>query len=327
VKQEANIGMEGMNRETGFSERIGALKNNLLTVQYEFDIERARYFTESYMKTESQLPCMRAAKGLEETLRRMTISIDNGEILVGAKAKKISAPLGVERGREGYDVAIGTQFHGKDVSDLAFLDVVSGRSPDFMKNLTSISEKEYKELTEDILPYWRNRDLSSFKTDLWKNAGLWETGDPVQSVMAQTDDQGHVTLGLKKVLDLGFMGIAAQAAMRLAALDSGTDRYQERRDFLESVQVAAAAVCDHAARYARLAEDMAGHADGKRRKELMEIADRCRRVPAGPARSFMDALQSIWMTQAVTLISYGEDAVICPGRIDQFLYQIGRAHV
>jgi Pyruvate-formate lyase len=34
----------------------------------------------------------------------------------------------------------------------------------------------------------------------------------------------------------------------------------------------------------------------------------------------MEALQSIWMTQALLVLSYGEDSIICPGRADQFLF-------
>ena len=80
------------------------------------------------------------------------------------------------------------------------------------------------------------------------------------------------------------------------------------------------AVCKHAERYASLAEEMAQKAEGPRKRELIQIAARCRRVPAEPPRTFLEALQSIWMTQALLVLSYGEDSIICPGRVDQFLF-------
>ena len=94
--------------------------------------------------------------------------------------------------------------------------------------------------------------------------------------------QGHVTVGLNKVLSMGFKGIARQAAEQLAKLDQSDENYLRRRDFLESVQVAANAVCTFAERYARLAEKMAEKAEPQRKRELLGIAERCRRVPAEP---------------------------------------------
>ena len=93
------------------------------------------------------------------------------------------------------------------------------------------------------------------------------------------------------------------------------------------MQVAADAVCEHAERYARLAEELAEKSDGGRRGELLEIADRCRRVPAEPPTSFKDAVQAIWMTQVVTAVSYGEDAIFAPGRVDQYLYPYYREDI
>jgi formate C-acetyltransferase len=155
--------------------------------------------------------------------------------------------------------------------------------------------------------------------DRWKREGLVSESSPSPRVAFVADMQGHVTVGVKKVLDMGFNGIARQAAQQLARLKEGDAQYDQRKDFLESVPVAAMAVCDHSERYARLAEEMAQEADGRRKAELLEIADRCRRVPAEPPTTFMDAVQAVWMTQVVTAISYGEDAIFAPGRVDQYL--------
>ena len=140
------------------------------------------------------------------------------------------------------------------------------------------------------------------------------------TIMLIISMQGHVTVGLNKVLSMGFKGIARQAAERLAQLDQNEENYLRRRDFLESVQVAANAVCTFAERYARLAEEMAEKAEPQRKSELLGIAERCRRVPAEPPRNLMEAIQSIWLTQAAVIISYGDDSITCPGRVDQYLY-------
>ena len=70
---------------------------------------------------------------------------------------------------------------------------------------------------------------------------------------------------------------------------------------------------------------MAAQADPERRMNLLEIAERCRNVPARPPRTFMEALQAIWMTQVVMCISYGMAEILSLGRVDQYLYPYYRA--
>jgi pyruvate-formate lyase len=157
---------------------------------------------------------------------------------------------------------------------------------------------------------------------LWENKlkeeGLYKPSDSL--ILFQGTAQGHITIGAKKVLDMGFKGIALQAKQQLAKLDAGAEDYEAKKAFYESVQISANAVCIFANRYAELAEEMAKKAVGERKKELLEIAERCRRVPAEPARNFLEAIQSIWMTMVVSLISYGDNAILASGRIDQYLY-------
>ena len=137
--------------------------------------------------------------------------------------------------------------------------------------------------------------------------------------------QGHVTFGLKKVIDLGFKGIGKQAHQRLATLEKSIPEYDQQKDFLESILVGTVAVCEFAQRYAELATEMANHADENRKAELLAIAERCRRVPAKTPRSFIEAVQSTWMAQVVMAVSYGEDSIFAPGRVDQYLFPFYQA--
>ena len=60
--------------------------------------------------------------------------------------------------------------------------------------------------------------------------------------------------------------------------------------------------------------------DDKRKSELLKIAEVCDRVPARPARTFYEAIQSVWFVQ----IMYAWDNEwawgISPARADQYLY-------
>lgn len=318
----AAVGFSTETRNATTTERIQRLRTDLLKSPYEGDIERARLVTRSYKETEGMPPCLRAAKALEETLRHVSIRIGPDERLVGAKTiKTVAGPIGIERSTTSNRVtAIGLNFHGKSESDLAFLDRVGMTSPGWMRELLNMPEESLKEMNEEILPYWGGKDMSSLMKARWLEAGLVSEEEPRPIAAGVADMQGHVTFGLLKVLDLGFDGIARQAAERLAELERTDPHDAAGRDFLQSVGVAAAAVREHAERYAVLAEELARDASAERAVELLEIADRCRRVPSSPAATFVDAVQATWMTQAILALSYGEDGIFAPGRVDQALY-------
>jgi formate C-acetyltransferase len=307
------------------SERIVRMREALLAAPYEGDIERARYYTRAYKCSEGQGPCLRAAKGLEETLRRMTIWMEEDSRLVGHKsAKRVAGPLGIERTFVDRVNLIALPFHGRGIEALAWLENGHGANSRWLQELLHMPEEEIREMKEEIIPYWKGRNMAGLMQARWREAGLTTQERPVPVVAGVADMQGHVTIGMKKVLEKGFRGIAAQAADRLKALPKEEPEYQRRKDFLESVLVAAEAVCAFSERYAALAEERAMQAPEPRRSELLEIADRCRRVPALPPRTFIEAVQSVWMTQVVMTISYGEDSIFCPGRMDQLLFPFYR---
>jgi pyruvate formate-lyase/glycerol dehydratase family glycyl radical enzyme len=329
--------MEARTPRTSVSERIKRLKERVMTRPYETDIERARYYTRVYKKTEGQPPCMRAAAALEETLNNMTIRIEDGELIVGSKtAKKWGGPMYIEATSNNMYTLLSTSFYHKDmkIRDV-FPGGVAGCSAEFLRDVANISEGEYRELTEDIMPYWKDNSIQALRTAAWQKKGVAPAPPPegyvspslisiwgvaADSIMLVTEGQGHVTVGIKKVLDLGFRGIARQAAQRLAKINRNEKNYARRKDFLEAVQVTSSAACAFAERYASLAEEMAKKTKGQRKIELLEIAERCRRVPAAPPRNMMEALQAVWLTQAMVIISYGDASITCPGRIDQYIY-------
>ena len=94
---------------------------------------------------------------------------------------------------------------------------------------------------------------------------------------------------------------------------------QGESEFYESAAIAGRAVIDLAARYADFAEKLAGESSSTRKQELLEIAEICRRVPAQPARTFREALQSFWFVYLGVLLDDGGMEVPF-GRLDQILY-------
>jgi pyruvate formate-lyase/glycerol dehydratase family glycyl radical enzyme len=301
------------------SARITRLRERLLSSTYEVDIERARYYTKTWKQMESAPPAIRAAQALKETFHNMSIRIEDDELLVGVKtSKNFASPLGIERNLMSTAIRLAIVFHGKKMDNIdPFYNLIGGHSQDFDQETYGMSEEVYRELKEEILPYWEGKDLKSLKLALWKKRGV---DIDMAEIAHNIEMQGHIIVGLKRVLDIGFNGICKWAGKTLKGLKDSDKDYKQRKDFLEAVQVAAEAICALSNRYATLAEKMALKAKDQRKAELLQIAERCRHVPANPPRNFMEALQSVWMTQVALIISYGGDAVQGPGRLDQLLY-------
>jgi pyruvate formate-lyase/glycerol dehydratase family glycyl radical enzyme len=295
------------------SVRAQKIKERLLANEIEIDSERAGYYTAVWKRTEDVAPCMRTALALEETLRNVTIGIEDEDQLAGIRtAKPVGIVVPVERFPE--IVATPTVIVAGSVS--------RGESTDVSVGLP-------EELKNDILAYWSDKTTRKIKEDNWRQAGLYDQQRnallPHDIGILAVDTQGHCIPGFNRVLEIGFNGIETMARQRLGALRENEEDYEHKKDFLRSVPVVCQAVRDFSERYAALAEQVATRADAERKVELLAIAERCRSVPANPPRTFMEAFQSIWMTHVALCISYGLADVFSIGRIDQYLYPFFQA--
>ena len=92
--------------------------------------------------------------------------------------------------------------------------------------------------------------------------------------------------------------------------------------FLEAAKLGNEAVLNYSNRLADKCEEEAGKTDDPEyKKELMELAEICRYVPLHPARTFQEAVQSIFMVLlAVHMESNGH--AISLGRFDQYVYPL-----
>ncbi|MEM2362502.1 MAG: pyruvate formate lyase family protein [Candidatus Nezhaarchaeales archaeon] len=341
--------LEIKKEEIEVPERIRKYKEKILSTPLQTDIERMLWYTRVYKATEGQSigSCMRAALAFRETVRNMKIRIEEEELIVGCWAGKRGAiPLAIEIfGPYHREIIMPILYrHQPEKIKEDFPDGIASLSSRCLMELaTSLSDEEYKLLITEIIPYWRERSLYAILQKKFAEEGLqgeavklpdefvqrykflWQAPYDLDFVAAVTPMQGHITIGMKKVLDLGFKGIARQAKERLddlrKSLPEDSEELQKAKDFLEAVMVSCEAVCEFAERFAKLAEEMASQTQSEeRRRELLEIAERVRRVPAEPPRSFIEAIQAIWFTQVVMAIAYGGEQIIAPGRVDQYLY-------
>jgi formate C-acetyltransferase len=113
---------------------------------------------------------------------------------------------------------------------------------------------------------------------------------------------GHIVPDYPKLLAKGLQGIQAEVDA-----ERGRAASADEHAFLEAVTVALQAVTDLAS---RLAADC-------RARGLTQLAEDLQQVPAGPARSFRQALQSVWLLHMVFHSTLDGNAL---GRLDQYAW-------
>lgn len=284
------------------TDRIKRLIENLFAKMPEIESARARLITESYQSTESQPVIIRRARAFEHILKNIPIIIREEELIVGSTTL---APRGCQTYPEFSYEWLEAEF-----------DTVETRSADPFY----ISEETKKKLKE-ANSYWKGKTTSELATSYMEP----ETLLAIEHNMFTPGNYfyngvGHVTVQYEKVLAVGYEGIRAQAEAELASCDPGDGNYITKSRFLQAVMISCDAAMAYALRYAGLAEEEASRcSDERRRKELLKIAENCRRVPAKGAQTFYQACQSFWFVQQLLQIESSGHS-ISPGRFDQYMY-------
>ena len=128
---------------------------------------------------------------------------------------------------------------------------------------------------------------------------------------------GHIVPDYPRLLSKGLRGIRADAEAQRAKVESAAEEA-----FLDSVIIAVDGVIDYAVRLAARCETEAEAIGGERAGELHRMAANLRQVPAGPAGTFWQALQSVWLLHMIFHATMNGNAA---GRLDQYAWPFLRA--
>jgi len=124
---------------------------------------------------------------------------------------------------------------------------------------------------------------------------------------------GHVVPDYPRLLAKGLAGIRADADAQRANAQTA-----DEVAFLDSVVISLDAVADYAARLAdRCEAEAARPCDPACAVELRQMAANLRQAPIGPARTFWQALQAVWLLHMIFHATMDGNAV---GRLDQYAW-------
>jgi formate C-acetyltransferase len=282
-------------------ERIASLTERALSFEDSAPRgERLRLVTESYKQTEGEPAVIRRAKALAHILAHNNIGIHADELFVGTPQRHVYGADALH---------YNDPRHWQSAMDY----------PEFTGGIFAVRDGVSEEWKAD-LEYWKQqssaRSISAerFSAEIKK---ALEYG--VIGVSGWV--HGHSTAAFDRVLEMGLDGIKAEAEAKLENLQAAGE--PEGQDFLRAVLISCDGVIEHAHRYAELARKTAStEEDETRREELFAIAKVCERVPAGPAKSFAEALQCVWFVQRAIDMEMGDAAALANGwgRLDQYLH-------
>ena len=295
--------MENLKEQPKYMERVNRLKEKVFETYPEIDLEDAKLLTESFLETQGEALVTRKAKAFLKQCREKTVKIWEDELIIGNSGSKIRG------GILSADVCWS-------VLDRE-LETINTREYDKF-HLLPEDKETFKEL---IRPYWKGRSnyeewLARIPSDvaaLRDNGALYIDKKAVRG-------WGEVTAGYSWFINNGVDKIVEKIKERKSTLDPTVPGDYEKEVYLDALLITAEGIVTLAERYAIEADRLASvEKDPKRKKELETIAETCRWVPARPARTFREAMQSFYFYQ-ICIFMEQNAAAYNPGRMDQYLY-------
>ncbi|MFY9398504.1 MAG: pyruvate formate lyase family protein [Desulfomonilia bacterium] len=291
--------LEASRNKAVFSQRVYDIQNAIRQSDRHLCFEVSRLKTDFYKKHGFSKPVhIHRAERLDYVLKNKSVIIYPHELLVGNFTSK---RVGGQVWEEHYGILFSTILHQ-----------IHRQKPVPFK----CSWKERFDFYFRTLPFWLKHSLlikvnNSIPKFLLTIARASENVAGFNNNMAAI---AHFTVNYERIISLGTTGIIEEIEQARKANPSNN------QDFYQGAIISLKALEAFAGRYAeRLKEMSLTEADPKRREELREMAEICRRVPKYPARTFHEALQSMLFLQIALCIESYENAV-SHGRLDQVLY-------
>ena len=295
------------------SDRITAIRAELLGTPYSICLERPRLLGEFRRSQEGrdargEHPLVRRAMALAYLFSHRRPRIYPGELIIGNMTSK--------------RVAANYYFEGGSVNILE--DVLR------LEKKATVIEMPPGERVSLVTIGLRNMFRSVASKALLRPGRFRHFLDFFMAkryFITEEAGIGHQCPDYHAVVSRGLKGADDEAALRLetGTLADGTQLDEDRRAFFRSVRITVDGIRRMAANLADEAERQAAGpgVTPERKAELLASAEMCRRVPYEPARTFHEALQSIWLVHVAFNLEDFEQGMSF-GRLDQILYPLYR---
>ena len=279
--------------------RLAGLRHALLHEKESICIERARLVTEFFVREgfDESRPVRRQAEVLRYVLKRLTPVVFEDELIVGSTTRH---RLGMVVYPEFLSLSIWPE-----------LPTMARRPVDPI----SISDEDADLLANEVFPLWKDLTIIEHVRREGGNPEVLRLMERIVFfALTKANGISHLIPDYETLVRRGMESLIEEARER-----GGAAKDEERAEFHEAVRIGFEGVLFLAERYALACEKEARHSGPQRAEELKGIADALRHVPAKPASTLQEALQSIWITQ-VALHQENSNMALSFGRLDQILY-------
>jgi formate C-acetyltransferase len=285
------------------NERIARLREESVKAEVKISDERAKVITEFYkngITAGKSIPVQRALV-FEYLMEHVSLPIEDGQLIVGL------------RGTAPQEVPTYPEICTHSMEDL---EILNSR-----ENMPYKVDDKIRELYEnEIIPFWKGKPMRDI---IFENlpqewveayeAGIW-------TEFMEQRAPGH-TAGGERIFKTGLLDIKEEIKEKMQEQKSIDSEYYDKMEELKAMDIAADAILTYARRYVEKLEKMAEEEkDSERKKELKEIAEMCRWVPAHAPRTFWEALQHYWFVHVGVVYETNPWDSFNPGRLDQHLY-------
>ena len=318
------------------TERTARLMDNFLKSKCRFDGEMPLLYTEAWKKHEGDPLYIRRGLAYKYMLEHMTPVIKEDEVIVMSKTR-------YSRGATMYP-QFATEFMMKFL-DMAEDEEAKLYSVEAKDEAHNVVEKGWTKLgqlfsihTDEIAPmkecleYWKTRSIEDVSQKVMKEmfpyykdlVNAWEVGLFPRSGLHSGCD-GRWTPAYDIVIQRGLEDVIAECKRHLAEEQPIKKQGAEKLYFWQACIYACEGVINWSKNYAKEARRLAAECkDPARKKELVEMADTLEWVPAKPARTFREGMQSLWAGHMMVWndsLSLG----LSPGKWSQLLFPLYKA--
>jgi len=278
--------------------RLKTLRQELLSAPKSICIERAKLVTEFLIKEgfDESRPVLRQAEVLRYVLEHLTPVIFNEELIVGSTTRY---RLGMSVYPEFLSLTIWPE-----------LPTISNRLVDPIL----ISDEDADFLANVVFPFWKDHTIIEYVRREGNNPEFLKIMERIVFfALPKANGITHLIPDYETLVRRGLASLIEDAREQ-----EKNARDEKVAEFFKAVQICFEGVINLANRYAVACEKEMGSSTPSRSRELKEIATVLRNVPAKPASTLQEAIQSIWVTQ-VALHQENSNMALSFGRLDQIL--------
>jgi len=284
--------------------RIQQLREQSLNAVNRISAERGLLITEFYrdhIALGDSIPVQRA-KSFQYILANKSICINDMELIVGERGPAPKAT---------------PTYPEITVHSLQDLEILNTREKVWFR----VDDETRNAFEQKIIPFWnghsnRDRVMQTMTTE-WHD--VYDAG--IFTEFMEQRAPGHTVAGYK-IYQKGMLDILDDIKASKKSLDLINDPQAfDKMEELKAMKIVAEAIVMFALRHAERLEALASaENETSRKKELVEMARICHRVPAHAPETFHEVLQHYWFVHLGVVTELNPWDSFNPGRLDQHLY-------